>query len=191
MVYIYILELEQHKYYVGKTNNPEFRIESHFDSNGSSWTKKYKPIKLIELINNCDDYDEDKYTRVYMDRYGIDNVRGGSFCKIILSASEKSIINNMKIATNDLCFTCKKPGHFSVDCPKNSNIEHKIPPSYARIKLYLDNINKERYNNENDLKIIHGSIYNEIKSNKLLDEYFDKYSSLSKNKYSNIKKKEN
>ncbi len=66
MLYIYILELEQNKFYVGKTNNPNFRLQDHFNSNGSVWTKKYKPIKLLELIPNSDDYDEDKYTRIYM-----------------------------------------------------------------------------------------------------------------------------
>ena len=30
MVYIYVLKLENNKYYVGKTNNPSFRMESHF-----------------------------------------------------------------------------------------------------------------------------------------------------------------
>ncbi len=39
MVYIYILKLENNKYYVGKTTNPEFRVNSHFKNEGSSWTK--------------------------------------------------------------------------------------------------------------------------------------------------------
>ena len=41
MVYIYVLKLEQEKYYIGKTNNPEFRINDHFNNIGSEWTKKY------------------------------------------------------------------------------------------------------------------------------------------------------
>ena len=93
MVYIYILQLEKGKFYVGKTINPSFRLDSHFNSNGSAWTKIYKPIKMIELIPNCDDYDEDKYTRMYMDKYGIDNVRGGSFVSVEL---EQSTINHLK-----------------------------------------------------------------------------------------------
>ncbi len=62
MVYIYTLKLNRGKYYVGKTSNPHFRIESHFNSDGSRWTKIYKPLKLLELIQG-DDYDEDKYTK--------------------------------------------------------------------------------------------------------------------------------
>lgn len=79
MVYIYILKLQKNKYYVGKTNYPNFRINEHFNSEASEWTKLYKPIEVFRLIPNCDDYDEDKYTKIYMDKYGIDNVRGGSF----------------------------------------------------------------------------------------------------------------
>ena len=76
MVTIYILQLQDNKYYIGKTTQPEIRLESHFNSNGSSWTKKYKPIKVIDLIHDCDDFDEDKYTLKYMQKYGINNVRG-------------------------------------------------------------------------------------------------------------------
>ncbi len=87
MVYIYVLKCQQNKYYVGKTNNPNVRLESHGTTEGSAWTKKYKPIKVMELIKNCDDYDEDKYTKMYMDKYGIENVRGGSFVSIKLDDS--------------------------------------------------------------------------------------------------------
>jgi hypothetical protein len=96
MVFIYALQLEQGKYYVGKTNNPEIRLESHFISNGSEWTKKYKPVKVLEVIPNCNDYDEDKYTRIYMDKYGIENVRGGSFVSVKL---EKSTIDILHLLT--------------------------------------------------------------------------------------------
>jgi len=92
MVFIYVLQLEQGKYYIGKTNNPQFRLESHFNSNGSEWTKIYKPLQILELKPNCDAYDEDKITRQYMDKYGINNVRGGSFVSVKLQKSEIDIL---------------------------------------------------------------------------------------------------
>ena len=95
-MFIYILELQENKFYVGKTNNPNFRLNRHFNSNGSVWTKKYKPIKVKDLINNCGDFDEQKYTLRCMKDYGIDNVRGGPWCEI----------NINKYKTENICFNC-------------------------------------------------------------------------------------
>jgi len=147
MVFIYILLLELNKYYIGKTNNPDIRLDSHFNSNGSEWTKIYKPIKVYELISNCDSYDEDKYTLKYMEKEGIDNVRGGSFSQIKLSDEQIKLINQMIKGASDKCFNCGESGHFIKDC-----IESKIQD-------YLKNINNENISKET-IKI--NSIYEEI-----------------------------
>ena len=121
MVFIYTIKLKQGKYYIGKTTNPKFRLNTHFNYNGSAWTKQYKPIEIIELISNCDDYDEDKITLKYMEKYGIDNVRGGSFVQITLNAELKNTIKRMITSTNNKCFICKKPGHFANSCKHKQN----------------------------------------------------------------------
>jgi hypothetical protein len=119
MVFIYALQLQQGKYYIGKTNNPEFRLESHFNSNGSEWTKKYRPLRVLEIISNCDNYDEDKITIKYMDKYGINNVRGGSFVSIKLEKYAIKTLQKMSIGTNNQCFICGKSGHFAKQCREN------------------------------------------------------------------------
>ncbi len=41
MVYIYVLKLQHSKYYIGKTSNPYFRIENHFNTdNGLKYTNQ-------------------------------------------------------------------------------------------------------------------------------------------------------
>lgn len=95
MLHIYILELESNKYYVGRTTNPKFSLKTYLDSNDCEWTIKYKPVKLIELINGCDNFDEDKYTLKYMSKYGINDVRRGSFREIKLSEENIKTINKM------------------------------------------------------------------------------------------------
>jgi hypothetical protein len=124
---IYILELKNNKYYIGKTNNPTFRLEQHFNSeprSGSAWTKKYNPIRVIEIIPNCDDFDEDKWTLKYMSMHGINNVRGGSFCQIELSEENINTINRMINGSTDKCYKCSG-NHFHSFCNVNINISTK------------------------------------------------------------------
>jgi hypothetical protein len=116
MVFIYILELNEGKYYIGKTDNPDIRITNHFKHTGSEWTKLYPPVRVIDVIPNCDTYDEDKYTKIYMQKYGIDNVRGGSFCMINLSPEIRKFIQQGIDSSSDNCYRCHNPGHFTSEC---------------------------------------------------------------------------
>lgn len=127
MIYIYVLELTNQKYYIGKTTEPEFRLSKHFDYGlGSAWTKKYQPVKLIELIENSDDFDEDKYTIKYMDKFGINNVRGGSFSQIKLSEESINVITRMINGSTNKCFICGSSDHFIKDCKKKNQNKNTI-----------------------------------------------------------------
>ena len=122
MVFIYALQLEQDKWYIGKTNTNKIRIDTHFDSNGSEFTKTYKPLEVYEIIPECDKYDEDKYVKKYMDKYGIDNVRGGTYSRLELTVEEKQLIQKELWGANDLCFLCGGD-HFIKDCLNNKQEE--------------------------------------------------------------------
>ena len=89
MVAIYVLKLARGKYYVGMTKRNIDRVLDHIDGKGAVWTKKSPPSKskpIISFQENLRASDEDRITLATMKKYGIQNVRGGSYCQIRLSA---------------------------------------------------------------------------------------------------------
>lgn len=83
--HLYVLKLEQGKYYVGITSQtPEKRFQEHLHGRKTYWTEKYSPIKIMQTVD-LGELDEDsakayenKVTRKYMKAKGINNVRGGN-----------------------------------------------------------------------------------------------------------------
>ena len=162
MVYIYVLKLKSNKYYVGKTDNPNFRLNDHFDTNGSEWTRKYKPITIHELRPDCDSKDETNITQEYMEKYGIDNVRGGPWCRINID-DQKQFIQNMINSESDNCYKCGKHGHFANQCKKTlvkkkvcgrcGRISHTEENCYAKSHIsgeYLSDSDEEEYYSSED-----------------------------------------
>ena len=80
--YIYKLNLEHNKKYVGKTTNIDRRMNQHFGGNGSKVTKKFAP-KDGEIVDVCNGYFSDKieqkHTNKYIKKHGYNNVRGGKY----------------------------------------------------------------------------------------------------------------
>lgn len=115
---IYILKCKEGKYYVGKTKNLRHRIGEHFKTNisASKWTSTYPPISILQIIQNCDSYDEDKFTLKMMEKFGINNVRGGSFCLHNLSRAERTMIQKQMNSANDRCYYCNDTKHFAKSC---------------------------------------------------------------------------
>ena len=137
MVNIYVIRCENEKYYIGKSANLENRILEHFIGNGSEWTKKYKPIEIIQTIENADDFDEDKYTKIYMSKYGIDNVRGGTYCQIKLSQHTKEHLKKELLGASDKCYKCGQTGHFVKNCRK----KYKDDMNVVMTEINLQNNN--------------------------------------------------
>lgn len=129
MCLVYVLNLEKGKFYVGKTTDLEKRLREHKSGyKSSSWTKKYKPLGVHKIYENCDGFDEDKITVKYMTKYGIPNVRGGPYVTIILPPEIIDHITlRIRMATN-LCLRCGSKFHFCTNCNQGSETTFPIFP---------------------------------------------------------------
>lgn len=125
---IYVLLLKGGNYYIGRSDTPSERILSHFKNCGSEWTKLHKPRKVVESFVG-DRFDEDKLTKKYMHQYGIDKVRGASYCQVILLSSQIKSITRELSNVEDRCFKCSAKGHFAIDC------DNALVSSLEKMKL--------------------------------------------------------
>jgi predicted GIY-YIG superfamily endonuclease len=150
MDHIYILKLKEGKYYIGKTKNIEKRWNEHLIGEGSGWTKKYKPVLLMKIIVSTSYFDEDKYVKEYMAKYGINNVRGGTYSNIDLDDNSISVLEKEIRHSKNLCTRCGRDTHFIKDCYAKTNnngaIIETVCKERDKIKSSIRPIIKIAYN---------------------------------------------
>jgi predicted GIY-YIG superfamily endonuclease len=136
---IYILKLENEKYYVGKTNNLIERLNNHYYGNGSYWTCKYRPVTIIDVIDCKSKFDENNYTKEYMIKYGLNNVRGGAYSNIELTLSQREVLKLEFASLKNSCYNCGSPCHYIGDCEgkkANDNVEIIAPNGNIHMVSY-------------------------------------------------------
>lgn len=136
---IYVLLLKDSKYYVGSTDNLCKRYKNHKDGNGCAWTRRYKPIRILEIFNCLTKWDEDNKTKEYMCKYGIENVRGGSYCQVELSREVENVIKIELLHASEKCFNCGANNHFIVNCPMIKSTNSKPKNIIIKSNKLLDN----------------------------------------------------
>lgn len=119
---IYVLKLQGGKYYVGKSSDVIGRYQQHMNGQGSSWTKKYKPMSLVESREGVSALMEDMVTKEYMAKYGIENVRGGAYVTEELDEVQEYNLQKELWAASDCCTECGRKGHWAKTCNAKTDV---------------------------------------------------------------------
>lgn len=154
---IYVLELEYNKYYIGKTSYEitastglENIMQNLHIKSANTWYDIYKPIKLIEYVQESTQVGMIQYIISYMAKYGIDNVRGGCFSEITLSYTDYIVLSKMIRETYNHCLYCNSEQHTYSECP---NIPNTLE-SHQYVINAKENSKTENSKKENDFRYI-------------------------------------
>lgn len=97
--FLFVLKLENENFYVGRTKNIKLAILNEFNGLGSEWTKTYKPIELVNLIE-ITNYEKAKIKDLhnslvidYMKKLGFHKIRGGDFYKLDIRNHKNKVLN--------------------------------------------------------------------------------------------------
>lgn len=92
--YTYVLLLQQGNIYVGSTSNLYIRLMEHFEetSRSSQWVRMHGPvIRVLEVIRDSKQGDEDYKTLEWMSIMGYESVRGGCWNKVDLRREPEAL----------------------------------------------------------------------------------------------------
>ncbi len=134
---VYVIQLFDDKFYIGRTNNLNRRLEEHKNGRGSEWTKKYPFINLLKAVNTNDLFIEDKYVKMYMNKYGINNVRGGSYSNIELNKEQENLLKKELNTINNNCYRCGRNSHYIKNCYAKTDIDGN-DLSNKKLDIYQD-----------------------------------------------------
>lgn len=109
---IYILKLNQEKYYIGISTNITKRLSQHqLGVDSAKWVKRWQYKSILDIIDQKVLFHEDILTKEFMYKYGIMNVRGGSYSNCNLTVLQLLTLQTEFYTAENKCFTCG--GHFS------------------------------------------------------------------------------
>jgi predicted GIY-YIG superfamily endonuclease len=134
---LYVLKLQEDKYYVGISIDIKKRMKEHESrlGRGSEWTRKYPIVEKLYHRPLINEFEEDQEVKKLMAEYGIDNVRGGTYSMINIRPEQYNLLQREIWHAKGLCTTCGSSNHFSKNCRKinktykrRKNIPHTLSP---------------------------------------------------------------
>lgn len=120
---IYVLKLENEKYYVGKTSRSvQERFLEHARGHGSAWTRFHPPVSILIQRPCRDAFDEDAEVKRQMQQFGMDNVRGGCYSQVELDDAAVETLERELLHADNRCLQCGSASHYMAQCPQR-NVE--------------------------------------------------------------------
>jgi hypothetical protein len=141
LFYVYILQLNHSKYYVGRSSNAYKRIHQHIlGKNSAKWVKLHGFHSVHDVYSAQTIFDEDLKTKEFMLEYGVQNVRGGAYFSPKLFEWQLNALQlefdtalhrcfkcgkqlnrgHQCVARKELaipyCYYCREFGHQMIDC---------------------------------------------------------------------------
>ena len=119
---VYVLELSDGKFYVGRTSDSESRIQQHFTGYGSAWTRLHAPKRVLEVHCNVPIEMENAITKKYMMQHGWENVRGGAYSQVDLHEEDLADKHKEVLSDADRCLVCGRTGHWASQCYASTRV---------------------------------------------------------------------
>ena len=115
---IYVLQLQNNKIYVGRTlqGRLQTRFEEHRNGGGAVWTTLHRPISILATKESKDALDEDAVVIKSMRKWGVENVRGGTYSQVVLPPFQVETIKMQLLHASGACLRCGGQGHYANSC---------------------------------------------------------------------------
>jgi hypothetical protein len=109
---------------VGRTSNLRRRLEEHAGGGARARLLLDAALPPRSPAESCrrggDRRDEDRHTKKYMARHGIENVRGGTYCQETLRWWQIRQVSAEVTRAGDGCRACSEAGHSANEYPSKS-----------------------------------------------------------------------
>ena len=105
---VYVLSLNDNKYYVGLSSQLNIRISNHLINPSTKWVKNFPVMNIKCIIKNSNRLLENDLTLYLMNIYGWDNVRGGAWTKVIMDKPPNIIKNKVFLIFDNIPTRIKK-----------------------------------------------------------------------------------
>ena len=98
--FVYVLELQDQKFYVGWSLDVQRRIAQHFLGRGSCWTRLHPPLDPISVEEGSKELENCK-TIALMIKKGWRNVRGGNWTRVLMTTPPPPLLKALECRPPD------------------------------------------------------------------------------------------